>query len=169
VDDVMMPKWSLVLALALVLGVCLAPPVPSQPVRGRVFRGVEITRESGRLVIDAGFNFPVRYVRHFPRRSGEELQVYLQPVAVSRVDRTFTRIREAGQIHSRDTGPLESVTYEGGVLGGPLLTFLFDRPVQFEVRLGEDFRSFVVSIDSGIPPLLDPDASAGVPLAGSQP
>lgn len=168
-DDVMMQKWSLVLGAVLVLAMGLVRPVPSQPVRGRVLRGVEITREAGRLVIDAGFNFPVRYVRHFPRRSGEELNIFLQPVVLSRGDQAFARIREAGQLLSKNTGPLESVVYEGGVLGGPLLTFLFERPVRFEVRQGEDFRSFIVSIDPGSLPPERPAPSGGATLAGSQP
>jgi hypothetical protein len=147
-----MRRWFIVIGAVVALGVCLVRQSPSQPVRSRVFTGVTIEGDDGQLSIHAGFTFPIRYVRHVPLQSGDLLQIYVRPIAVSRVDKGFTLTREAAQLQSKQLGPLESVTYEGDVLGGPLVTVAFRRPVRFDVRPGHDFRSLVILVaDSAAP------------------
>jgi hypothetical protein len=144
-----MRRWLIVIGAVVALGACLVRQSPSQPVRSRVFTGVIVEGDDGRLTIHAGFTFPIRYVRHVPLQSGDLLQIYVKPLAVSRVDKGFTLTREAAQLHSKHLGPLESVTYEGDVLGGPLVTVAFRRSVRFDVRPGHDFRSLVISVADG--------------------
>ena len=110
-----------------------------------VLDSIKITEEFDCAIIKVSFNFPVRYIRHFPYESGGELRVEIKPIVTSEEDKKSLFTRESLTPPSNEVASLEEVLYEGNLEGGPFLTFYFGRTVDFKVEQGPDFRSIVVS------------------------
>jgi len=125
------------------------PLLHAQPVRDRVLGDLQISVEEGYAVIKVGFNFPVRYVRHFPIDSGKELRVKLSPISVGAVDQDALSERESIRPSTGDLPVLLEVAYEGDMPGGPFLTLLFQQEREYLVAQGSDFRSLIIVI--GLP------------------
>jgi hypothetical protein len=136
-------------ALALVGTILFTSALTAQPVRDRILGDLEITEGQNYTVIQVGFNFPVRYVRHFPLESGNELRIKLLPIAISPIDREALFERESIRPPSNDTAGLLEVVYEGDQEVGLFLTLLFHHPVHFQVKQGSDFRSLTVIVGGG--------------------
>lgn len=118
----------------------------AQPVRDRVLADVKIVEKTECAVIHIGLNFPVRYLKHFPLASGDELRIRLVPIAISPDDREALFKRESVRPGPSDLAQLSEVVFEGDVAGGPYLTLLFRHPVQYRVSQGSDFRSILVAV-----------------------
>ena len=127
-------------------GIMLAQAALSQPVRDRVLSEVRIVDGDECALVTISFNFPIRYVRHFPETAGDELRIHLEPIAVNPRDANALFKREAIKPPPSEIAPLVEVTYEGDITGGPYLTLSFNHPVQFKVGQGSDFRSLVVAV-----------------------
>ncbi len=130
--------WSVV----LVLGLFGAADSDAQPLRDRVLQDVEI---SGQCIV-VGFSYPVQYVRHFPPRSGGEIQIRFRPSALGWINSDALFGRETVHLPSRGRVHLSEVSYEGDSVGGPYLVVDFDRKVNFRVGTGGDFRSIVITV-----------------------
>ena len=96
--------------------------------------------------INVGFNLPIRYLKHFPLDSGDELRIRFVPIAISQDDLEALFKREAVRPAPSDLAQLLEVVYEGDVVGGLRLTLLFGHPVQYRVSQGSDFRSVSVAV-----------------------
>jgi hypothetical protein len=112
----------------------------------QVIDDVEITEEFGCSVVRVSFNFPVRYVNHFPIETGEDLRVRLDPIAAGPADTEALFTREVPLLPPDALPELLEVLYEGNVEGGPYLTLFFEKPVRFSVEHGSDFRSLLVAV-----------------------
>jgi hypothetical protein len=110
----------------------------------RVVNEADITEEKGCAILRVSFDFPVRYIRHFPSVTGTELRIQFEPISVGRSDSEDLFDREEVWFSSNGVVPLLEVIFEGNISGGPFLTFTFERSISYEVEPGADFRSLVV-------------------------
>lgn len=128
--------------LVAALGFYYAWPLITGP--SRVIEEVTAFSESNAIVVQVNFAVPVRYENHFPERSGEFLQVKLRLVSLGK-----TRWKESLGLSkvrpelAKQVG-LVNVAFEGDVEGGPLVTFLFNRTVEFELRQDTGMNAFMV-------------------------
>jgi hypothetical protein len=134
----------ILLALAVVL---LAQLVSSEPVRKKILDQLDVREEEEVTTIYISLTSPVRYIRHFPYESGEELRIKISLFDVSRDNRQAFFSRETLVPFNTEELPLDEVVYEGDIEGGPYLTLFFSRVVDFEVQQGTDSRSIVVYIN----------------------
>lgn len=103
--------------------------------------------EPNKTIVDVLFGLPLEYLKHFPQKTGEILQIQLD--LKNEQDREIHKeVREGGELLSPDgkKSVLVYVTYEEGVPGGPYLTLRFSQQVQFDVSQGPDRKSLRVSI-----------------------
>lgn len=143
----MLPLTLIKRTILIVLGLLLlSMDTQAQPVRDKILADADIRQESECAFVRVGFNFPVRYVKHFPYEYGEELRIQLDPIAISPVDRDALFKRESMRPPSNEIAALLEIIYEGDMEGGPFLTLLFRRPVAFKVGQGADFRSLMIVV-----------------------
>ena len=120
----------------------------AEPVRQRVLDEIDVRGDDACSIIRVSFNFPVRYMSHFPLEKGAELRIQLQPIAVSTEDLDALFKRESlVPTKFDDRVPLREVVYEGDSPGARYLTLRFDRSVSFGAGQGPDFRS----LQAGLP------------------
>lgn len=134
----------------LMIGLLLTASLgAAEPARNRFLDQVHVTDQGECSIIQVGFTMPIRYVRHFPPDTGDELRIKLDPIAVSAVDRPALGMRESLRPSPNGHVPLLEVIFEGDMEGGPFLTLDFSRAVNFAVRQGADFRSLIVAVATG--------------------
>jgi hypothetical protein len=112
----------------------------------RVIYDAGIENHNGCAVIHIGFNFPVRYKRHFPSEMGDELRIQIDPITIGLSDSENQFEREQVWFSQDDIVPLSEVIFEGDIAGGPFLTLTFQRSIAFEVEQGDDFRSLLITL-----------------------
>lgn len=132
----------------------------SQPVRDRILDVIDVEHAMVGTVIRIGMTIPVRYIRHYPYESGNELRIKVLPFDVRTSDRDALHKRESLVPFNDDPPELREVVYEGDVDGGPFLTLLFDHEVHYEVKQGRDSRSIVVHL-LPVTPQEEPATDAG--------
>jgi len=138
--------------LLLVLGVMLvAQLVDSEPVRKKILDTLDVIEGEGVTTLRISLTTRVRYVRHFPYESGQELQIKITPFDVSRDNAEAIFERETLVPFGHERLPLVEVVYEGDIESGPYLTLFFSRSVDFRVEQGRDSRSIVVYLDEMAP------------------
>jgi hypothetical protein len=133
----------ILLAIAVVL---IAQLAGSEPVRKKLLDQLDVQDGEEVTTIRISLTSPVRYIRHFPYGSGEELRIKITLFDVSRDNREAFFSRETLVPFDDDDLPLDEVVYEGDIEGGPYLTLFFSSRVDFEVQQGTDSRSIVVYI-----------------------
>jgi len=121
----------------------------AQPVRTRVFEGLELVGEYPDWRVRIRFSVPTRYLRHTPSGRGDTINIQVFPLDVAGGDASAFIGRESLQIPRDFPVPIEDITYEGVVAGRPFLEIRFSHPVRFEVRQGSDLRSLEISLPSG--------------------
>lgn len=138
-------NW-LPVAIILALSSVIAVPAAAQPVRDRVLRSVEFFTVGEVAVARIRFNFPVRYLRHAPLLSGDQLIIQFRTIAVSPGDLDALFKRES--IRPRQDNPAQvlEVIYEGSLEGGPVLTVRFQTERAYRVTQGEDYRSLDIAV-----------------------
>ncbi|MDX1764621.1 MAG: hypothetical protein R3231_09895 [bacterium] len=122
----------------------VSTPVDAEPITDAILDDITITEESEYTILQVGFALPMRYVKHFPYPWGEELRIQLSPLSTGPVDDEGIYKREAVHNLSNHSTPLVEIVYEGQSIGGPYITIRFDRPMEYLVGQGTDFRSLVV-------------------------
>ncbi len=108
---------------------------------------IKIKETETATLVDILFGLPLEYLKHFPQKRGEILQIQLG--LDDEKDRVIHKeVREGGELLSPEGkgSVLVYVTYEEGVPGGPYLTLRFSHQVEFEVVQGPDRRSLRVKI-----------------------
>ena len=138
----------ILLAIAVVL---LAQLAGSEPVRKKILDELDVLEGEEVTTIRITLTSPVRYIRHFPYESGEELRIKIMLFDVSRDNRKALFKRETLVPFDSKDLPLNEVIYEGDIESGPYLTLFFSRRVDFEVQQGTDSRSIVVYINKSAP------------------
>jgi len=132
---------------AFVIGIALPAAQPhSQPITDRVLAGVNALEVAGCVAVRVNFNFPIRYVSHFPAGFGHELRIKLRPIVVRSRDQPALFQRESVRAPTNNRAAIAEIRFEGDDPSGPVLTFLFRHPVAFKVGQGADFRSLVIAI-----------------------
>ena len=100
--------------------------------------------ENNAVVVQVNFSVPVRYEDHFPQRSGEFLQIKLRLVSLGSTQwKESLGLSKVRPELARQIG-LVNVAFEGDVEGGPLVTFLFNRTVEFELRQDSGTNTLMV-------------------------
>ena len=107
----------------LLLLIVTSLPLQAQPTRDRVLGDVELSEHPEAVSINIAFNFPVRYLNHFPAQQGRELRIKLAPIAIGTVDRDALMDRESYTPEMPNLAGLTEVRYEGrdllGILSDP--------------------------------------------------
>ncbi|HHO47636.1 MAG TPA: hypothetical protein ENN06_04160 [Desulfobacteraceae bacterium] len=136
-------KYKIIGLVMLFLGVCFAQ-APAASLRDRVLSDVTISGTEQEVVIHVSFNFPVRYLRHYPLEFGKELNIQLDPIVAGGEELAGLKKRESFSAPDDNPAGLVRVDYEGSDLIKPTVRILLDRNRNYDVRQGEDFRSLMV-------------------------
>lgn len=139
----------ILLAAVLVLWQSL---LQSQPARDRILDELELVASEGGAVVHIGLTIPIRYISHFPYKTGDELRIRIKAFDVRSQDRDALFKRESLVPSSDELPALKEVVYEGDFDGGRYLTLLFSRDVRFDVSQGRDSRSIMVRVARLLPP-----------------
>ncbi len=123
-------------------------PALAQPTLDQVLSNAEAQSGDHCSVVSVNFNFPVRYVSHFPTASGEDLRIRVR--AVEREDGTSLARRESTRAPETSVGEIEEIQFDGEGQNEATLTFQFSAPAQFKVGQGQDFRSIRVALSDGV-------------------
>lgn len=116
--------------------------------RGKVLRNVTLREADGSVAVSIGFNFPIRYLRHFPPGNGRELRIQLEPIVASREDRVALQQSESIFPPKGNPASVSRLEYEGRNLLEPTITVFFSQSVEYTVEQGSDFRSIVVRVSA---------------------
>ena len=136
-------KFRIISLVATFLGLSFLP-ASGELSRDRVLSDLNISQTEQEVVIRVGFNFPVRYVRHYPLDYGKEVNIQLEPIVVGIEDVSGLRKRESLSARKNNPAGLVRVDYEGNDLIKPTLRVILDKARSYDVRQGEDFRSLEV-------------------------
>ena len=126
------------------LSLLLAISLKAQPTGGKILTDITVTGNDTCKTAQIGFNFPIRYINHFPQNEGYEVRIQLKPVTVAPMETQDLSSREAFSPVD-DASLLSNVIYEGDMTGGPYLTLQFTQRARYTVVQGTDFRSVRVS------------------------
>jgi plasmid maintenance system killer protein len=121
--------------------------IQAQPVSGRILAGVNITEAEEKVEVSINFNFPVRYISNFPEKSGDELRIELQPIAVSPDDSEALSNRESITPAAGNPAGITEIIYEGDTFSNLFLTIYFRSKSKFAVKQGTDYRSLRVTVE----------------------
>ncbi|MBE9531308.1 MAG: hypothetical protein IME98_00715 [Proteobacteria bacterium] len=133
-----------VVIFAVAVAVFLLSPAVGFAERG-VINEASVGELDGCAVVVVRFNFPVRYIRHFPKEQGSEVRIQFEPLSINLADLENRFEREEVRFSPDDRIPLSEIIFEGNITGGPFLTLTFLRSLAFEVKQGADYRSIVVT------------------------
>lgn len=123
--------------LLLAFGLLAAGPLSAAE---NALAGIQIVEQPEHIVLEVEFTVPMKYVKHFPPREGEILQIQLQAL------REKVMQRESLSPPSSDVVPLSLVTYEGDIPGGPYLTIRFNYGVAYTVEESPGGNSILILI-----------------------
>ncbi len=133
---------SLIAIIVVALGFYYAWPLIIAP--SRVIEDVTAFSENGAVVVQVNFIVPVRYENHFPEHNGEFLQVKLRLISLGKTQwRESLGLSKVRPELAKQVG-LVNVAFEGDVEGGPLITFLFTRAAEFELRQDTGMNTLMV-------------------------
>jgi hypothetical protein len=134
--------------LLLMLG---AVSLWAQPSRDRVLGDVEFSEYPEKVEISVAFNFPIRYLGHFPTDTGTELRIQLQPINIAAVDQGALFHRESFGLVQPNLAGISALFYEGDMDSGLYLTLRFRSQAHWQVVTGEDYRSVLIRVLSPFP------------------
>jgi hypothetical protein len=108
---------------------------------------VDTSVESEWARISIHFTLPVNYVRHFPQERGQLLQIFF---TIAGMDSQNISLREEiRNVSATPVMPATTITYDPPLSlnlqrDPSSISVRFDRPVNYDVRPGEDHRSIVI-------------------------
>ena len=108
---------------------------------------VDTSVESEWARISIHFTLPVNYVRHFPQERGQLLQIFFTVAGLD--SQTISLREEIRNVSATPVMPATTITYEPPLSlnlqrDPSSISVRFDRPVNYDVRPGEDHRSIVI-------------------------
>ena len=114
-----------------------------------ILEDVDTSVESEWARIRIHFTLPVNYVRHFPQERGQLLQIFFTIGGMASEDMSLREERR--NVSATPVLPATIITYEPppslNLQRDPSsVSVRFDRPVNYDVRPGEDHRSIVIYI-----------------------
>lgn len=110
----------------------------------RVLSEVKFSRTDQHILIHVTFNFPVRYLRHYPLDYGKEFNIQLEPILTGLEDQSGLNKRESLSVPGNNPAGLVRVEYEGSDLIKPTIRIVLDKNKNYEVKQGDDFRSLEI-------------------------
>lgn len=128
---------------AAVAGIVYSEEAQAQPSLDRVLSEAHVTEGDRCSVVRVDFNFPVRYVSHFPTDNGNELQIRVRAIE-RQMDGEMALKRESLRLPSTDLTPIREIDFEGSRPEGPTIQVVFSKKTFFRVGQGADFRSLVI-------------------------
>lgn len=137
------------MALRIIAGIVAGLLINIQTVSAQVLDSVEVTQDQDTAAIQARFSTPIQYVRHFPAKSGDTLQIYLRIVlsgSDKRAPFDSTDERRTFRPAKLDGLPLRDVRYESGGIEGPRLIVHFAHKTAYTVRVSNDQRSIIIHV-----------------------
>lgn len=105
---------------------------------------------SGKIAVSINFNFPIRYISHFPDEAGRELRIQLQPISVSSDDLEALNQRESLTPVKGNPANITEIIYEGDSYSNLFMTVYFNSKTSYTVEQGSDYRSLLVTVDPKI-------------------
>jgi len=136
---------------SLLFFIFMALSLQAQPPRNQVLDEIEIFENPETVELLVHFNFPIRYLSHFPPQTGTELLLRLQPIDVAEVDRKALSGREAISPPRPNLAGITNAIYEGDHEDGPVLVLRFLAEAHWQIEQSRDFRSIKIVIDSPFP------------------
>ncbi len=134
------------MAIFLALISLNATEIFAQPVKNTILDFLEIKKTKDQVLIQIGFTFPIRYIRHYPQNKGDQLRIQIKPIIINPNESKDLFIRESIPPQSAKWGDLADVVYEGSDIEGRYLALYFKKTMIFEVTQGNDYRSINVHI-----------------------
>jgi len=116
---------------------------------GRIISDISFSQSSENATIKVSFNFPVRYLRHYPANNGKEVRIQFEPMSANTEDKLDLKKRESHFPPTSNPAGAVRVEYEGRDLLTPTILIVFDAPCYFDVTHGDDARSIQVLVSSG--------------------
>lgn len=134
------------IAITLCFGI-QSETASAQPVAGRILDGVSMKGATEKIAVSINFNFPVRYLSHFPDETSQELRIQLQPISVSSDDLNALSKRESFTPAQGNPANITEIIYEGDSYSNLFMTVYFNSKTRFSVKQGSDYRSVLVLVD----------------------
>lgn len=134
------------LLLALCLAMLFLGQAHALSSRDRILSGISFSDAEKYQKINVSFNFPVRYLRHYPLNNGKEVRIQFEPIVTSSESRAALSRRESLIPPMGNPAGVERVVYEGNDFVEPTIRVVFEKAVPYEVKQGEDFRSLAVLV-----------------------
>ena len=102
--------------------------------------------------IRVNFTMPVNYMRHFPEEHGQLLQIFFTIVGMD--SQNVSLREEVRNVSATPVMPATTITFDPPLSlklrrDSSTLSVRFDRPVNYDVRPGDDHRSIVIYLPIG--------------------
>ncbi|MEJ2124126.1 MAG: hypothetical protein P8Y47_04760 [Alphaproteobacteria bacterium] len=123
--------------------------VNAEPVTGRVLSHYQIKSKNGCMILKINLNIRVRLVSYFPVNRGDQLNIVLRPIDPGIAAAEAITPRESLRPPENGATAIQAIMYEERGAQGPELSLQFRRPVNFDVALGQDFQSLLISMTDG--------------------
>lgn len=133
--------WTVIFLAGLLLSQASAASL-----RKDILSDVSISREKQNIAVRVSFNFPVRYLRHFPSDSARELNIQVDPILSAVDDPAILRIHGTYSVPDNNPAGLDRIEYEGDAVAEPTIRLVFTDVVQYTVSQGDDFRSLLIEL-----------------------
>ncbi|MEQ1617438.1 MAG: tetratricopeptide repeat protein [Terricaulis sp.] len=137
--------------VAVLAGVMPVTAAFAQPTLDRVLSDATVEEGAHCAVVQVGFNFPVRYVSHFPSAAGDEVRVRVRAFDQREHGAAMAR-RESVRAPDSALANITAIDFDGNRPEGATLSLLFDGATRFAVGQGGDFRSINIAINDGTDP-----------------
>ncbi|MEN8206815.1 MAG: hypothetical protein ABFS24_12500 [Pseudomonadota bacterium] len=111
-----------------------------------VLDGIDIARGEEQSTIHIRLNIPLSYKSHAPVRSGDLLQIFVEPLPSLGAAEDILLGRQTIQWSPDKQIPLFDVSYEGGGFANTSITLHFQKDVEFDITNTADIRSIDVVI-----------------------
>ena len=142
-------NWKVTIPVSILVLLVLMYGLQLVTAPDEVIDDILVFEEGDAVVIQTKFAIPVRYENHFPEGQGKVLQVKVRTVSLTGGDQNQYIGRGALLRGFAERVPLMDVAYEGGVPGGPFVTFRFKRAVHYTIAEDLAERSLLVKIPQG--------------------
>ncbi len=131
----------------------------------RIIDSVETVPQGKESEIRIRFRIPVNLLSHAPQRSGNLLQIQLQPFPTTDITSEELQERERRSWNPTEELPLTEILFEGDGPEGPLLILRFQKMVTYQLRESKDHRGIVVTLSAEkSTPTLPPETGQDIPM-----
>ncbi len=116
----------------------------------RILDEISFSGAENYTMLTVSFNFPVKYLRHFPINNGKEIHIQFEPIITSKDNQVALNKREILLPTGNNPVGVTRVVYEGSEFIKPTIRVIFDKAVFFDAKQGADYRSLAVLIPTKV-------------------